>query len=190
MGYLNYSGLTRVLGKLFGRLEEKVDIRQGEDNEGCCLLVGASGELEVSELPVRVGIPSEIDRIGRARINTTNVASGPYTFTKADDSAEFEPDCVYAGSIHAYGSDSEYISNVDLTMYVEVTEGTDSLVFNNTMFIGTSVYHVTWSLDLEDETVDVVIESGSTALRLDSIFGSGGLRRMDFHIRKVQSELY
>ena len=117
MGYLNLAGLSRFLGKITERLNGKVSIHQGDENEDCYLAVDGNGDLALRDVPITLGIPAEWDRLGFVRINDANATQDVFTVRFEEEGAEFEPDCTYAGSAHLYGAGVEYVSDIDLAMY-------------------------------------------------------------------------
>lgn len=188
MGYLNFAGLSRFLGKITERLNGKVNIHQGDENEDCYLAVDANGDLALRDVPITLGIPAEWDRLGFVSINDANATQDVFTVRFEEEGAEFEPDCTYAGSAHLYGADVEYVSDIDLAMYVETLSGTDRLVFYNHVLMPGGIFFFIWEVDLTQGFVRVVFSTSDRTATIESLFSSGTLSQLDFIIRKVQKE--
>ena len=188
MGYLNFAGLSRFLGKIREWLNGKVNIHQGEENEECYLVVDANGDLALRDVPLTLGIPSEYDRFGVVRIMNDNRAEDVYSVSYAEEGAEFEPDCTYAGSVHMYGASDEHVSDIDLAMYVETRAGTDRLVFYNHILMPGGIFFFIWEVNLTEDYVRIVFSTSDRITTIESLFTSGTVSRLDFIIRKVQKE--
>ena len=188
MGYLNFAGLSRFLGKVMERLNGKVDVHQGTENEECYLVVDESGDLTLRDLPVHLGIPGEWDRFGVVRILRNNAGQDTFTVTIKEEGDAFEPDCTYAGSVHLYSGGDEYVSDIDFCMYVETNAGTDRLVFMNHVLMPGGIFRFMWEIDLVGDFVRIVFSTSDAAASLESLFTSGTVSRLDFIIRKVQTE--
>ncbi|MBQ7488403.1 MAG: hypothetical protein IJT77_12995 [Clostridia bacterium] len=186
MGFLNSAGLARFVSKIMTALDGKLDVSQGVQNEGCYMVVDENGSLVPENVPVCVGIPDEMDRIGRVRITSANATDATFPFTLADEDYALEPSCIYAGSVHIYMSGAGYTSNLDLSEY----QDTEMLVFSNTLMIGSTVFRFVWMIDTEEEEAKVVAYSGETLTRLDTMFSGSGIARIELNVRKVQAEPY
>ncbi|MBQ9010860.1 MAG: hypothetical protein IJ088_16250 [Clostridia bacterium] len=190
MGYLNFTGLSRFLGKIQERLNGKVNISQGEDYEDCYLVVNETGDLELRDVPITLGIPGEWDRFGYVRINKNNCTQSLFTVTMTEQGAVFEPDCVYACSAHLYGAGEEFESDISFCMYTETEAETDKLMFTNHVLMTGAVFKFYVLINLVTGSVRVYFSTTDAQASVESLFTSGTLSRLDFIIRKVQKEPY
>ena len=190
MGFLNSSGLSRFLGKILELLDGKVNINQGSRNEGCYLVVDEDGQLALQDVPVCVGIPDELDRIGRVRVTGSNASGTEFPFILADEDVGLEPYCTYVGSVHVYMSGAEYVSDLDLAEYQETQAGTDMLCFANSFIAGSTVFRFFWKLDPDEEKVKLIVYGGESLVRIDSLFSTSNFTRIELIVRKAQAEPY